>query len=120
MSLSSAAKSISPVTSTSKSLQDIIAILGVDELSEADKKTVARARRLQRFLTQPFKVGETFTGKRGIIVPLAETIKGCAEICAGNCDTWPEQAFYMTGTLEDVKKKMEEINGGSGTHQGQD
>ena len=103
-----------------KSLQDIIAILGVEELSDTDKKTVARARRLQRFLTQPFKVGETFTGKQGVIVPLSETIKGCAEICAGNCDTWPEQAFYMTGTLDDVKKKMEEINGGAGADKGQD
>ena len=103
-----------------KSLQDIIAILGVEELSDADKKTVARARRLQRFLTQPFKVGETFTGKKGIIVPLSETIKGCAEICAGNCDDWPEQAFYMTGTLEDVRKKVEELNGRNGTNQGQD
>ncbi len=102
-----------------KSLQDIIAILGVEELSDADKKTVARARRLQRFLTQPFKVGETFTGKKGVIVPLSETIKGCAEICAGNCDDWSEQAFYMTGTLEDVKKKVEELNGRGRTNQGQ-
>ena len=102
-----------------KSLQDIIAILGVDELSDADKKTVARTRRLQRFLTQPFKVGEAFTGKAGVIVPLAETIKGCAEICTGNCDDWPEQAFYMTGTLEDVRQRMEELNGGSGAPKGQ-
>ncbi|MGN0920011.1 MAG: F0F1 ATP synthase subunit beta [Alphaproteobacteria bacterium] len=103
-----------------KSLQDIIAILGVEELSEADKKTVARARRLQRFLTQPFTVGESFTGHKGVIVPLAETIKGCAEICAGHCDDWPEQAFYMTGTLDEVRKRMEEMNGRTGTNQGQD
>ena len=64
-----------------------------------------------------FKVGETFTGKQGVIVPLSETIKGCAEICAGNCDDWPEQAFYMTGTLDDVRKKVEELNGRNGTNQ---
>lgn len=101
-----------------KSLQDIIAILGMEELSDTDKKTVLRARRLQRFLTQPFKVGETFTGIAGVIVPLSETIQGCAEICAGNCDDWPEQAFYMTGTLDDVKKKMEKLNARSGATQG--
>ena len=92
-----------------KSLQDIIAILGVDELSDEDKKVVQRARRLQRFLTQPFVVGENFTGQKGIIVPLKETIKGCAAIVAGECDEMPEQAFYMVGTLDDAKKKAENL-----------
>ncbi|MBP5344136.1 MAG: F0F1 ATP synthase subunit beta [Alphaproteobacteria bacterium] len=92
-----------------KSLQDIIAILGVDELSDEDKKIVQRARRLQRFLTQPFVVGENFTGQKGVIVPLAETIKGCEAIVSGACDEMPEQAFYMVGTLDDAKKKAENV-----------
>ena len=83
--------------------------MGVDELSDEDKKVVQRARRLQRFLTQPFVVGENFTGQKGIIVPLKETIKGCAAIVAGECDEMPEQAFYMVGTLDDAKKKAETL-----------
>ena len=92
-----------------KSLQDIIAILGVDELSEEDKKTVARARRLQRFLTQPFTVAETFTGKPGITVSLKETIKGCADIVSGKYDDLPEQAFFMVGTIDMVVQKAKQL-----------
>ena len=93
-----------------KSLQDIIAILGVDELSEEDKKVVARARRLQRFLTQPFTVAETFTGMEGKTIPLKETIKGCSAIISGQYDDLPEQAFFMVGTIEDVLQKAKKIN----------
>lgn len=97
-----------------KSLQDIIAILGIDELSDEDKKTVARARRLQRFLTQPFTVAETFTGQEGITVPLKDTIKGCADIISGKYDDLPEQAFFMVGTIDNVlqkAKRLGETNG---------
>jgi F-type H+-transporting ATPase subunit beta len=97
-----------------KSLQDIIAILGVDELSDEDKKTVARARRLQRFLTQPFTVAETFTGQAGITVPLKETIKGCAEIISGKYDDLPEQAFFMVGTIDNVLQKAKRLEGENG------
>lgn len=97
-----------------KSLQDIIAILGVDELSDEDKKTVARARRLQRFLTQPFTVAETFTGQEGITVPLKETIKGCAEIISGKYDDLPEQAFFMVGTIDNVLQKAKRLEGENG------
>jgi len=97
------------ILQTYKSLQDIIAILGVDELSDDDKKVVKRARRLQRFLTQPFVVGENFTGHKGVIVPLKETIRGCAAIVSGECDAVPEQAFYMVGTLDDAMKKAETL-----------
>ena len=88
-----------------KSLQDIIAILGVDELSDEDKKTVARARRLQRFLTQPFTVAETFTGMPGVVVSLKETIKGCAGIIAGDYDDLSENAFFMIGKIEEARVK---------------
>jgi F-type H+-transporting ATPase subunit beta len=92
-----------------KSLQDIIAILGVDELSDEDKKIVARARRLQRFLTQPFTVAETFTGKVGITVSLKDTIKGCADIVSGKYDDLPEQAFFMVGSIEMVVQKAKQL-----------
>jgi len=94
-----------------KSLQDIIAILGVDELSEADKKTVLRARRLQRFLTQPFTVAETFTGQTGIVVSLKDTIRGCAGIIAGDYDNLPEQAFFMIGKIEEARTKAALLKG---------
>ena len=97
-----------------KSLQDIIAILGVDELSEEDKKIVARARRLQRFLTQPFAVAETFTGKTGITVSLKDTIKGCSDIVSGKYDDLPEQAFFMVGNIDmaiQKAKRLEQENG---------
>lgn len=94
---------------TYKSLQDIIAILGMDELSDEDKKTVSRARKLQRFLTQPFTVGESFTGIDGLTVDLKDTIAGCASICAGEYDHLPEQAFFMIGKIEDAERKAKEM-----------
>jgi len=92
-----------------KSLQDIIAILGMDELSEEDSITVYRARKVQRFLSQPFAVAEVFTGYAGVFVDLKDNIKGFREIMAGKYDHLPEQAFYMVGTIEDVVKKAETI-----------
>lgn len=92
-----------------KSLQDIIAILGVDELSEEDRLVVARARRLQRFLSQPFHVAEVFTGTPGVFVPLEETIKGFKAIVQGEYDHLPEAAFYMVGTLEEAISKGEKL-----------
>ena len=86
-------------------LQDIIAILGMDELSEEDKLTVTRARKLQKFLSQPFSVAENFTGLQGKYVPLAETVKGFAAIVDGQCDDLPEWAFFNVGTLDDARKK---------------
>jgi F-type H+-transporting ATPase subunit beta len=86
-----------------KDLQDIIAILGMEELSEADKQTVARARRIQRFLSQPFHVAEVFSGIKGSYVSQADTIKGFKEILEGKHDDKPEQAFYMKGRIEEVK-----------------
>jgi F-type H+-transporting ATPase subunit beta len=92
-----------------KDLQDIIAILGMDELSDEDKLTVARARRIQRFLSQPFNVAETFTGKKGKYVTVEETVKGFKEIIEGKHDDLPEAAFYMVGGIEEVKERAEEI-----------
>ncbi|HEY8464689.1 MAG TPA: F0F1 ATP synthase subunit beta [Bacillota bacterium] len=101
-----------------KELQDIIAILGMDELSDEDKLVVARARRLQRFLSQPFYVAETFTGIEGRYVPLAETVKGFKEILEGKYDHLPEEAFYMVGNIEEAvakaKKLQEEANSNAG------
>src|ERR1700742_1124481 len=90
-----------------KDLQDIIAILGIDELSDEDKLTVARARKIQKFLSQPFHVAEQFTGFKGKYVKLADSIKGFREIVEGKHDNVPEQAFYMQGTIEDVLEKAE-------------
>ena len=90
-----------------KELQDIIAILGMEELSEADKQTVNRARKIQRFLSQPFFVAETFTGVQGKYVPLAETIKGFKAIIDGEMDEYPEGAFFNVGTIDEVKAKAE-------------
>ncbi len=90
-------------------LQDIIAILGVDELSDSDKIVVARARRAQRFLSQPFHVAEQFTGIPGVMVPLEETIRGFKMILDGDMDEYPEQAFMNTGTIDDVIKKGKEM-----------
>jgi len=88
-----------------KELQDIIAILGMDELSEDDKLVVARARKIERFLSQPFFVAEKFTGNKGRYVSLADTIRGFKEICDGKHDDLPEQAFYMVGTIEEAREK---------------
>ncbi|MBR2696025.1 MAG: F0F1 ATP synthase subunit beta [Parasporobacterium sp.] len=90
-------------------LQDIIAILGLDELGDADKLTVNRARRIQRFLAQPFHVAEKFSGLQGIFVPVEETIRGFQAIIKGEMDEYPEAAFYNVGTVEDVKKKADQI-----------
>ncbi|HET8714427.1 MAG TPA: F0F1 ATP synthase subunit beta [Holophagaceae bacterium] len=92
-----------------KELQDIIAILGMDELSEEDKLVVARARKIQRFLSQPFHVAEQFTGMAGKYVKLADTIKGFKEICEGKWDHLPEQAFYLVGTIEEAVEKAEKM-----------
>jgi F-type H+-transporting ATPase subunit beta len=92
-----------------KDLQDIIAILGIDELSEDDKVTVARARKIQRFLSQPFHVAEQFTGFKGKYVKLADTVRGFKEICEGKHDDVPEQAFYMQGTIQDVLERAEQM-----------
>jgi F-type H+-transporting ATPase subunit beta len=92
-----------------KDLQDIIAILGMDELSEDDKLVVARARKVQKFLSQPFHVAEQFTGFKGAYVPLAETIRGFREIVEGKHDDLPEQAFYMVGTIDDVIEKARKM-----------
>jgi F-type H+-transporting ATPase subunit beta len=94
-----------------KDLQDIIAILGIDELSDDDKLTVARARKIQRFLSQPFHVAEQFTGIPGKYVKLEDSIKGFREICEGKYDDLPEQAFYMQGTIEEVQAKAKELAG---------
>jgi len=94
-----------------KDLQDIIAILGMDELSEDDKATVSRARKMQRFLSQPFFVAAQFTGRSGKYVPLKETIAGFKEILSGSLDDLPEQAFYMAGNIEDVKEAGQRMKG---------
>jgi F-type H+-transporting ATPase subunit beta len=99
------ARSVQKVLQTYKSLQDIIAILGMDELSEDDKLTVARARKIQRFLSQPFHVAEVFTGSPGVLVKLEDTIKGFKAIVNGDYDHLPEAAFYMVGTIEDAVAK---------------
>jgi F-type H+-transporting ATPase subunit beta len=91
-----------------KELQDIIAILGIDELSDEDKVTVARARRLERYLSQPFYVAEQFTGIPGAYVPIAETVRGFKEILEGRYDDFPERAFYMKGTIDEVIKEARE------------
>jgi F-type H+-transporting ATPase subunit beta len=92
-----------------KELRDIIAILGMDELSEEDKLTVARARKIQRFLSQPYSVAEVFTGTKGEYVPLKETIRGFQEIVSGKHDALPEQAFYMVGTIEQAMEKAKKL-----------
>jgi len=99
------ARSVKLILQRYKDLQDIIAILGIDELSEEDKLTVSRARKLQRFLSQPFFVAEQFTGIKGKYVTIAESIKGFKEIVAGKHDDLPEQAFYLVGTIEEAVEK---------------
>jgi F0F1-type ATP synthase beta subunit len=99
------ARSVKQILQRYKDLQDIIAILGIDELSEDDKLTVSRARKLQRFLSQPFFVAEQFTGFKGKYVPIADTIKGFKEIVDGKHDSLPEQAFYLVGTIEEAVEK---------------
>ncbi|MDA8618354.1 F0F1 ATP synthase subunit beta [Candidatus Pelagibacter bacterium] len=104
------ARDVQRILQAYKSLQDIIAILGMDELSEEDKLTVARARKIQRFLSQPFFVAEVFTGSPGKLVDLADTIKGFDAICKGEYDHLPEAAFYMVGGIEEVIEKAEKLS----------
>tara|TARA_B100001027_G_scaffold204370_1_gene166488 strand:+ start:5065 stop:6483 length:1419 start_codon:yes stop_codon:yes gene_type:complete len=104
------ARDVQKILQAYKSLQDIIAILGMDELSEEDKLTVARARKIQRFLSQPFFVAEVFTGSPGKLVDLESTIKGFDSICKGEYDHLPETAFYMVGGIEEVIEKAEKLN----------
>jgi F-type H+-transporting ATPase subunit beta len=92
-----------------KDLQDIIAILGMDELSEDDKLVVARARKVQRFLSQPFFVASQFTGHAGKYVPLAETIDGFEQIVGGKLDDLPEQAFYMVGNIQEAREQAKKL-----------
>jgi F-type H+-transporting ATPase subunit beta len=103
------ARQVKQILQRYKDLQDIIAILGIDELSEEDKLTVGRARRIQRFMSQPFFVGEQFTGLPGKYVPVADTVRSFKEIVAGKYDHLPEQAFYMVGTIEEAVEKAEKM-----------
>ena len=103
------ARGVQEVLQKYKDLQDIIAILGMEELSEEDKLTVARARKIQRFLSQPFFVAEVFTGSPGKYVPLKETLRGFKEILEGKHDDLPENAFYMVGTIDEAIAKGKEL-----------
>jgi F-type H+-transporting ATPase subunit beta len=103
------ARSVQLILQRYKDLQDIIAILGMDELSEEDKLTVARARKVQRFLSQPFHVAEAFTGSPGVYVELKDTIRAFKEVVEGKHDDIPEQAFYMVGTIEQVLEKAQKM-----------
>ncbi len=104
------ARDVQGVLQRYKDLQDIIAILGIDELSDEDKLTVARARKLQRFLTQPFFVGETFTGREGRYVSIRDTVRGFKEILEGQHDGLPEQAFYMKGSIEEAVEEGQRLS----------
>ena len=107
------AREVQRVLQRYKDLQDIIAILGIDELSEDDKLIVSRARKIERFFSQPFFVAERFTGIPGRYVPLKETVRGFREILDGKCDDLPEQAFMMAGTIEDVRERAEKLATGA-------
>lgn len=103
------ARGVQSVLQRYKELKDIIAILGMDELSEQDKPVVARARKVERFLSQPFSVAEVFTGSPGKFVPLKETIRGFKGIIDGEYDNLPEQAFYMVGTIDEAVEKAKNL-----------
>jgi F-type H+-transporting ATPase subunit beta len=103
------ARAVQKILQRYKDLQDIIAILGMDELSDEDKLVVSRARKIQRFLSQPFFVAEAFTGQAGRYVPVKETIRGFRELVEGKCDDLPEQAFYMVGTIDEAREKAEKL-----------
>ena len=103
------ARQVQEVLQTYKSLQDIIAILGMDELSEEDRLIVARARKIQRFLSQPFFVAEVFTGTPGVLVSLEETVRGFREIVEGKHDDLPESAFYMVGGIDEAVAKAQQM-----------
>jgi len=103
------AKNVKEILQTYKDLQDIINILGIDELSDTDKLTVARARKIQQYLSQPFSVGEAFTGRPGRYVKLADTIAGFKAIIEGKCDEWPESAFNMVGTIDEAEEQAKKL-----------
>jgi len=103
------ARRVQEILQQYKALKDIIAILGMDELSEDDKLIVARARKISRFLSQPFHVAEQFTNMPGIFVPLEDTIRSFKAVCDGDYDHLPEQAFYNVGTIEDAVRKAEQM-----------
>jgi F-type H+-transporting ATPase subunit beta len=103
------ARGIQKVLQRYRELQDIIAILGIEELSEEDKLTVARARRIQRFLSQPMSVAEPYTGRKGKYVPIKETVRGFQEILDGKHDALPEQAFFMVGTIEEAVEEARRL-----------
>ncbi len=103
------ARQVQQILQRYKALQDIIAILGMDELSEEDKLTVARARKIERFLSQPFHVAEVFTGAKGELVDIKDTIRGFKGLCAGDYDHLPEAAFYMVGTIEQAVDKGKKL-----------
>ena len=103
------ARGVQSVLQRYKEVKDIIAILGMDELSENDKLVVARARKIERFLSQPFSVAEVFTGSPGKYVPLKETIRGFKGILDGEYDDLPEQAFYMVGSIDEVVEKAKKL-----------
>jgi F-type H+-transporting ATPase subunit beta len=103
------ARDVQQILQRYKELQDIIAILGMDELSDDDKQTVNRARKIQKYLSQPFHVAETFTGRPGVFVEVADTIRGFKEIVDGKHDDVPEQAFYMAGTIEEVLENAKRL-----------
>jgi F-type H+-transporting ATPase subunit beta len=105
----STTRGVQAVLQRYKELRDIIAILGMDELSPEDKLAVARARKIQRFLSQPFTVAQNFTGQPGKYVALKDTIKGFKMIVNGECDSLPEQAFYMVGTIEEAQEKAKKL-----------
>jgi F-type H+-transporting ATPase subunit beta len=104
------ARTVQEILQKYKELQDIIAILGMEELSDTDKLTVYRARKIQRFLSQPFSVAENFTGVPGKFVPIKETIRGFKAIIDGKMDDYPEAAFFNVGTIEDVKAKADQLS----------
>jgi F-type H+-transporting ATPase subunit beta len=103
------ARSVKSVLQRYKELQDIIAILGIEELSDEDKQTVARARKIEKFLSQPFFVAQQFTGIDGKYVKIEDTVRGFKEIVEGKHDDLPEQAFYMVGTIEEVRERAEKM-----------
>jgi F-type H+-transporting ATPase subunit beta len=103
------ARSVKEILQTYKDLQDIINILGIDELSDEDKLTVSRARKIQQFLSQPFSVAEAFTGRKGRYVKLNDTIAGFKAIIEGYCDEWPESALYMAGTIDEAEEQAKKL-----------
>ena len=109
----STARDVKEVLQRYKDLQDIIAILGIDELSEEDKLSVTRARKIQKFLSQPFFVAQQFTGLEGKYVPIADTVRSFREIVDGKHDEVPEQAFYLVGTIEEALEKAEQMKASS-------